>query len=58
MAKAKQRASLISMIALAAALAVLGVVLYLIARPFVPALVWALTLAVIGAPLERRLRAV
>lgn len=46
-----------TMIALAAALAVLGVVLYLIARPFVPALVWALTLAVIGAPLERRLRA-
>lgn len=42
-----------TMLALAVALALLGVVLYLIAQPFVPALVWALTLAVVGAPVER-----
>lgn len=45
-----------TMIALAVALALLGAVLYLIAQPFVPALVWALTLAVMGAPVERFLR--
>jgi predicted PurR-regulated permease PerM len=45
-----------TMLALAVALALLGVVLYLIAQPFVPALVWALTLAVMGAPVERFLR--
>lgn len=45
-----------TLIALAIALLLLGVVLYLIAVPFVPALVWALTLAVLGAPVERRIR--
>ena len=45
-----------TMLGLAVALALLGVVLYLIAQPFVPALVWALTLAVVGAPVERFLR--
>ena len=33
-----------------------GVVLLLVAQPFTPALVWALTLAVIFRPLEQRLR--
>lgn len=39
------------------AIVVLGIVLVLVAQPFVPALVWALTLAVLCSPFERRLRA-
>lgn len=46
-----------AMIVLTTALLVAVVVLYLIAEPFVPALVWALTLAVMFSPVERRLRA-
>ncbi|MEY4238430.1 MAG: hypothetical protein RL339_1031 [Pseudomonadota bacterium] len=44
-------------IAVVCAIVVLGIVLVLIAQPFVPALVWALTLAVLCSPFERRLRA-
>lgn len=47
---------LLAMIALSGAMIACVFVLYLIARPFVPALVWALTLAVVFAPVERRLR--
>lgn len=43
-------------IALVSAIVVLGVILVLIAQPFVPALVWALTLGVMFSPLERTLR--
>jgi len=42
-------------IILALFLSVCAVVLLLIARPFVPALVWALTLAVMLRPLQRRM---
>lgn len=46
-----------SMVALTAAL-ILGLILcYFITLPFIPALVWALTLAVLLAPVERALRA-
>lgn len=45
-----------SMLLLTGAIVVCAIVLYLIAQPFVPALVWSLTLAVMFAPLERRLR--
>lgn len=44
-------------IILVVAILLLGVVLFLVAQPFIPALVWALTLAVMCRPFERRLRA-
>lgn len=46
-----------SMIVLTSAIVVCIIVLYLIAQPFIPALVWSLTLAVMFAPVGRRLRA-
>lgn len=46
-----------AMVILSGLMLILIVVLALIAQPFVPALVWSLTLAVMFAPVERRLRA-
>jgi predicted PurR-regulated permease PerM len=45
-----------AIIVLTGAMIACMIVLYLIAQPFIPALVWSLTLAVIFAPVERRLR--
>lgn len=46
-----------AMIVLTSAMVACLVVLYFIARPFLPALTWSLTLAVMFSPVERRLRA-
>jgi predicted PurR-regulated permease PerM len=46
-----------AMLILSGLMLILIVVLALIAQPFVPALVWSLTLTVMFAPVERRLRA-
>ncbi len=46
-----------AMLILSGLMLILIVVLALIAQPFVPALVWSLTLAVMFAPVEQRLRA-
>ena len=45
-----------AMIVLTSAMVACMVGLYFITRPFLPALVWALTLAVMFSPIERRLR--